>query len=55
MRHKVYAFVDKQPAGLVKHFNSLKEARDAKNAVELYGIKDAFGKIREATAKIVVS
>lgn len=53
MKHKVYAFIEEQPAGLVDYFSSLKEARACAKTVQKHGLKDSFGNLRCATAKII--
>ena len=53
MTHKVYAFVNKQPYGLVEKFSTRIEAKACANNVEKHGIK-VLGEIVPATAKIVL-
>ena len=52
MTHKVYAFIGKQPYGLVDHFRSLKEAKDCAIRVERDGLK-VDGTLHPANVRII--
>ena len=54
MRHKVYAFIDKQPYGLVDYFSSRVDAKKCAHYVEKTGV-NVNGILIPAKTKIVVT
>ena len=55
MKHKVYAFIGKQPYGLVDVFTSRQKAKMCAKSVNKHVLKDNSGKIVSLNTKIVIS
>lgn len=54
MKHKVYAFIDKQPHGLIDVFETRQKAKKCAHYVEKTGLK-INGKLVTTETKIVLS